>query len=214
MLCDGRAAAQELTLVWLPQGNTSGANLPAFRITLPAESETNSGALTLSDLTDDLGLEGLGSLLVIGVDASGNVDAGAQIDGFGRIRSRAACGGGWVSQSLAAVPAAAFGTQRRGRIPGLRHEPSYRTNVGIVNLSASPRSFAVAARGEEESETFTVTLPAFSSVLTAIPNRNFGALTLTVTADEATGPWVSYGSSVDSASGDAWSAVARRLHTP
>ena len=83
-----------------------------------------------------------------------------------------------------------------------------------MNLSASPRSFSVAAKGEEASEQFTVTVPAFSPRLTAIPNRNFGALTLTVTAEGETAPWISYGSSVDNASGDAWSVVGRRLHTP
>jgi hypothetical protein len=212
-LANGRATEQDVFLAWLPQGNSAGANVSTFRLTLPAASGNDDGALTLDDLADDLGLDGLGSLLVFAVDSAGNVDSDAEIDGFARIRSRSECGG-WVSQSLAAVPADAFTTGQRSQIIGLRHEPSYRTNVGVVNLSSSSREFTVIAKGEEAGEQFTITVPAFAPVLTAIPNRNYGAVSLTVIGDGASAPSVSYGSSVDNASGDAWAAVARPRRTP
>jgi hypothetical protein len=212
-IANGRATEQDVFIAWLPQGNSAGANVSTFRLTLPAASGNDDGALTLDDLADDLGLDGLGSLLVFAVDGAGNVDSDAEIDGFARIRSRSECGG-WVSQSLAAVPADAFTTAQRSQVIGLRHEPSYRTNVGVVNLSASARDFTVIARGEGVSEQFTISVPAFAPVLAAIPNRNYGPVSLTVIGDGASAPSVSYGSSVDNTSGDAWAAVARPRRTP
>jgi hypothetical protein len=212
-LANGGATEQDVFVAWLPQGNTSGANVATFRLTLPAAGEDDDGVLTLNDVATHLERDGLGSLLVFAVDNAGNVDSSAVIDGFARIRSRSECGG-WVSQSLAAVPADAFSTAQRNRVIGLRHEPSYRTNVGVINLSPSARDFTVIARGEGANEQFTISVPAFTPVLAAIPNRNYGAVTLTVIGDGNSAPSVSYGSSVDNASGDAWAALARPLRTP
>jgi photosystem II stability/assembly factor-like uncharacterized protein len=212
-LANGRATEQDLFVAWLPQGNASGANVSTFRLTLPAAGEDDDGVLTLNDVAAHLERDGLGSLLVFAVDKAGNVDGSAVIDGFARIRSRSECGG-WVSQSLAAVPADAFSTTQRNRVIGLRHEPSYRTNVGIVNLSPLARSFTVIASGEGASEQFTISVPAFTPVLAGIPNRNYGPVTLTVIGGDNSAPSVSYGSSVDNASGDAWAALARPIRTP
>lgn len=212
-LANGRATAQDVVVTWLPQGNSAGANVPAFRLTLPAAGGDDDGVLTLSDFAEDFALDGLGSLLVVGVDDAGNVDVDAEIDAVARIRSAAECGG-WVSQSFPAIDAGSFGAGRRSRVLGLRHESSYRTNVGIVNLGSAARAFTVVANGDGAREQFTLTVPPFSPVLTAIPDRDYGALRLTVTAEGPPAPWISYGSSVDNISGDAWAITGSALRTP
>jgi photosystem II stability/assembly factor-like uncharacterized protein len=212
-LVNARATDQDVLVAWLPQGNSAGADVSMFRLTLRAASRNDDRAMTFDDLAEELGLDGLGSMLLFAVDSSGNLDSRAQIDGFARIRSRSECGG-WVSQSLAAVPAGEFTTSQRSRVSGLRHESSYRTNVGVVNLSASARTFTVIAKGEGVSEQFTITVPPFAPILAPLPKRNYGAVSLTVIGDGTSVPSVSYGSSVDNSSGDAWAAVAVPRPTP
>jgi hypothetical protein len=200
---------QDVFVAWLPQGNAGGSLVPMYRITLPPRSDDEGGTLTLTDLADALGLEGLGSFLVVAVDGTGNVDGLAEIDGFARIRSVAGCGGGSVSQSLPAISSELFSRATRARVLGLRHEPSYRTNVGVVNLSDTTQQFTVIVNGELRSGRFNVTVPPFSSLQAAIPPGNYGAVAMTVISGG--GLWTAYGSSVDNASGDAWAAVATPL---
>jgi photosystem II stability/assembly factor-like uncharacterized protein len=208
-LSNRRENEQAVIVSWLPQGNAASAPTPMFRITLPpSNDEGGGGTLTIADIAEELGFEGLGAMMIVAVDASGRVDAAADIDGFARIRSAASCGAGSVSQSLAAVSAQGFGSHRRGRALGLRHESGYRTNVGIVNLSERSREFTVRVDGERRSERITVSVPPFSSMLAGIPDGNYGAVAVRFAAEGDASPWVAYGSSVDNASGDSWASVA------
>jgi photosystem II stability/assembly factor-like uncharacterized protein len=209
-LSNGRSADQEVMIAWLPQGNANGAAVSMFQATVPPSIEDTGGTLTISDLADELRLEGLGSLVVIAVNAAGELDASAAIDGFARIRSASSCGPGSVSQSFAAVPLGGA-SSRRARSLGLRHEAAYRTNAGILNLGETTREFTVVVDGQRRSERFTVTVPPFAPVQAAVPDHDYGAVALTVISDGAGGPWVAYGSSVDNGSGDAWAAVAMPL---
>jgi photosystem II stability/assembly factor-like uncharacterized protein len=211
-LANNRGAEQQVLILWLPQGNSAGADVPAFRLELPAATADDDGSVLLEDLREDLGFPGTGSMLVVAVDGAGNLDDAAEIDAFARIRSLSDCGG-WVSQSLPAIAPDSFVTGQRARVIGLRHEPAYRTNVGIVNLTPSARSFRIVVTGESAEEEFTVDVPPFSPLQTAIPNRNYGAVRITVVGAGGQDPWVSYGSSIDNTSGDAWAAVARELRT-
>lgn len=207
-LANDRAIAQAVIVMWLPQGNVNGPAVPAFRITLPP-SDDAAGTLTIADLAGELRLDGLGALLVVATGPAGDVDGAADIDGFARVRTASQCGAGSVSQSLPAVSAQTFGA-RRGRGLGLRHDSDYRTNVGIVNLAEVTREFTVVVAGERHSERFPVSIPPFSPMQTPVPDRNYGAVALTVISD-GQAPWVAYGSSVDNASGDSWASVARPL---
>jgi hypothetical protein len=208
-LANGRTVDQEVVLAWLPAGNVRGSDVPMFRATLPAASGDGSAMLTIFDVAE-LGLEGLGSIVIIGTDG-GNFDRAAEIDGFARVWSPARCGSGTKSQSLQAITAEVFGGARRASALGLRHDGSYRTNVGIVNLDDVDREFTVLVAGERASERVTLSVPPFSLIQTALPDRGYGSLTFTVIADRRPAPWTAYGSSVDNNSGDGWAAVARPL---
>ncbi|HXI13358.1 MAG TPA: hypothetical protein VNM92_12060 [Thermoanaerobaculia bacterium] len=210
-LTNSRATEQGVTLMWLPRGNPSGSAVQTFRITLPPSSEDGGGSLTLSDIASELGLQGFGSLVVVATTETGELDNAAYIDGFARVRSPSLCGPGSVSQSLPAVSSQAFGLQRRARALGLVHEPGSRTNVGIVNLDGVSREFTVLVNGQRASERLSVSVPPFASVQTAVPDRNYGALTVTVVSSGGASGWVAYAVSVDNASGDSWASIATPL---
>lgn len=206
-LANARSTAQDIMVAWLAQGNLNGPSVPAFRATLPPlSSEEEGGTLTIEDLADELGVHGLGSMVVVAVDSRGDVDEAAKIEGFARVRSPASCGSGSVSQSLPAVTSSGFGPHPRGRALGLRHDSTNRTNVGIVNLDEQYREFTVTVAGELHAERFVVTVPPFAMVQAALPDRNYGSVALTISSEG--GPWAAYGSSVDNASGDAWASLA------
>ncbi|HXG72620.1 MAG TPA: hypothetical protein VNJ04_18610, partial [Gemmatimonadaceae bacterium] len=86
-----------------------------------------------------------------------------------------------------------------------------RTNVGIVNLDGVSREFTVLVNGQRASERLTVSVPPFASVQTAVPDRNYGALTVTVVSNGGASGWVAYAVSVDNASGDSWASIATPL---
>ena len=209
-LSNGRSIGQDVIVAWLAGGNPGGSANPSFLITLPPFSDDGGGTLTVADIAGELRLEGLGSMVVIAVDAEGNVDRGADIDAVARIRSASPCGRGSVSQSLAAVALHALDITHRGRVLGLRHDTTYRTNVGVINLSEVHREFTVVVDGERRDERFVMVVPPFSPLQAAIPDGNYGPLALTVLAGSG-GPWLAYGSTVDNGSGDAWASVSTPL---
>src|SRR5206468_2462092 len=74
-LLNGRNQNQDVLVAWLRQAQ-DGTDAPSFRVTLPSTIIDASGKTNvtpaISDFVGRLGLSGLGSLLVIGMDANGN----------------------------------------------------------------------------------------------------------------------------------------------
>jgi hypothetical protein len=115
-----------------------------------------------------------------------------------------------VSQAVSAVSSQTFGARRRGRALGLRHDAASRTNVGLVNLDEVARDFTVVVAGQRATERFTVSVAPFAPLQVPVPDRNYGALTLTVITN-GTGPWAAYGSSVDNGTSDGWTSPVLSL---
>ena len=205
-LSNGRSSEQDVVLAWLPQGNVSGSVVPMFHIKLAASTGDSGATLTINDVAGELGLSGLGSIAVFAVDGQGQLDEDADIDGSARVRTPASCGSGSVSQSVSGI--ASFGAHRKARALGLRHESAYRTNVGIVNMGELPREFTIVVAGDRHSERLTVSVPPFSLMHAAVPDGNYGALSITVITDQGAAPWAAYGSTVDNASADSWTSIA------
>jgi photosystem II stability/assembly factor-like uncharacterized protein len=194
-LRNDRATDQDVLIAWLTQGNPDG-RVPFFHLTLhPSDQEIN-----VPNIVDRLGFSGLGSFVVVAVDGKGNLDSSASIDGSARICSQSTDQRP-VCQSVAAARADLFAGHSAARAVGLRQDTRYRTNVGIANLDSTGHQFAIAVTGERHVETFSVFVPPFSLIQTAIPNFDYGALTVDVAADSTSAPWIFYGSSVDNLSG-------------
>ncbi|HYI09473.1 MAG TPA: hypothetical protein VEK57_10420 [Thermoanaerobaculia bacterium] len=203
---------------WLPQ-NARGTGAPVVRLTLqPREIE-----LFEDFVTRTLGKTGLGSVIFRTVEEDGTADLAGRIDAYARVWTPVPGGRGTMSQG---VPASTLYSPDiddfqpiAGMIYGLRHDASFRSNYGIVNMSAKAMTFTVAflANGIRQREE-TISLEPSSMTQRPVPSGVFGAVTIEVTPHQESpatydlGPWTAYGSSVDNITGDAWFAKAQSAY--
>ena len=61
--------------------------------------------------------------------------------------------------------------------------------------------------GEQKTRSLELFAPPFSLIQTSLPGGDFGRLTLTVTTDDATAPWLFYGSTIENTTSVASSVV-------
>ena len=206
-----RTQSQDILVAWLAQGQ-DGTNAPSFRITVPSTAVDRTTGLinvppTIPDFVGRLGLSGIGSLLLVGVDANGNVDSQASIDTFSRIWTFQPGSQGTVSQSLPSTELANLGGTVSAA-PGLRQDSGYRTNVGVVNLDTQANDFTVGARGDRKSASFSVHVLPFSMVQVPVPAGDYGSVTAGFVSQRSGIRWVGYGSSVDKITGGGWISQA------
>lgn len=197
-------ADQEVLIVWLPRG-VDGRGQPAFRTTIPFDTPP----VTIRDFVGELGLSGLGALLIFGVEPGTTTpDEDALIHGFSRIWTPQPGSNGTVSQNFGAQDPDMMVGEFLAVSMGLRQDPGFRTNGGIVNLGLTTRTFTVAVVGETSETEFDMTLPPLSMQQSAIPAGNYGAVTLVFISDESDEGWAAYGTSVDNVTGDGWVSPA------
>lgn len=157
---------------------------------------------------------GIGTLVITAVDSQGNLDTGALIDAVTRIYTAQPTStgcpvpGGSVSQAMSAFqPEDLEGPDETGYIYGLRQDPQFRTNLGIVNHDVVAHTFTVNIYkfNGQESVTFTRTVEAKSLSHQSIPAGDYGqSMVVEIYTDDGGFFWSSYGSSVDNATGDGW----------
>jgi hypothetical protein len=199
-----RSVAQRIGISFMAQG-VDNSNAPILEDTLPA-----STPVVYRDFVGvALGETGLGSVIVFGVKANGDLDPDAVLDGFSRIWTPQPGSAGSVSQGF---PSVAF-QDSLGSIAayaqGLRHDTSFRTNAGIVNLDTATHTWTVDANGTSGHRTsFTVTVPPLSMKQQVVPNGNYSDLILGFSTNDAGFWWSAYGAAVDNVSGDSWSSHA------
>jgi photosystem II stability/assembly factor-like uncharacterized protein len=196
LLVNGAATNQDVMVAWLAAG-ADGTNARAFRLTLPGSKTT-----TIAGFVDDLGLSGLGCLVFIAMDANGNVDTRASIDGSSRLWMTDSNNPGTVSQSVSGMPIKDLANRTTLSATGLRSDSDYRTNIGVVNLDTRPRTFAVDVIGERHSAKVSVDVEPLSMRQIAVPSGDYGALSATFTASSGDFFWTAYGSSVNNFTGE------------
>jgi hypothetical protein len=158
-----------------------------------------------------LGKSGLGALFIEGVDASGNADAGASLDGYSRIWTPQPGSSGAVSQNFDAVSLTDSIGSLTAYIIGLKQSASYRSNVGIVNLDTTAHNWTI--RSAMTGASSTVTVQPFSVSQTGAPGGSAdaaGNVVLTLASDGFGFFWSAYGSSTDNVTGDGWVARAKQ----
>jgi hypothetical protein len=197
-LVNARSIAQKIAVGWIAQGVNNGANAVQY-FNLPA----NTVVFQADFVNTALGKSGLGSILVIGVDAANNPDSNAILDGFSRIWTPQPNATGTVSQEFAAVDyqdslATSYGY-------GLRQDAQYRTNVGFVNLYSTANTFTVTAVGPNGSTTFTQDVLPYSMQQRSVPGGDRGNFYVRVSSAASNFNWWSaYASSTDNITGDGW----------
>jgi photosystem II stability/assembly factor-like uncharacterized protein len=200
-LSNTRQSPQVVLVTWLPRGGDGSAT--SFKLTIPSSADPSGGAVRFFELAKAFDLTGIGSLIVMAVDSSDNIDTNASIDATTRIWSLPIDGRAPISQSVPLARATLFSAHARAAAAGLRHDSQFRTNSGIVNLSSQSHQFTIQIDGERANGQLTIEVPAFSLAQVPLPEGDYGALTLDVLADRPDARWLLYGSSVDRTSGEA-----------
>jgi hypothetical protein len=206
-----RSQPQSVLVSWLAQGQ-DGTDAPSFRMTIPSTTVDRTNGImsvppTIPDFVGRLGLSGIGSLLVIGLDANGNADPQASLDTFSRIWTYQPGSQGTVSQSLPTTRAADLAATTSAAA-GLRQDSGFRTNVGIVNLDTQANDFTVGAQGDRKTTSFSVHVLPLSMMQVPLPAGDYGNVAAGFVPQRAGTRWVAYGSSVDQITGGGWISQA------
>ncbi|HEX8154131.1 MAG TPA: hypothetical protein VF698_13440, partial [Thermoanaerobaculia bacterium] len=197
-IANRRSAAQRISVAWFARGvNNGSASVQTF--TIPANTTTMERDFVASVL----GKSGLGSILVVGIDAAGNVDSGAVLDGFSRIWTPQPGSSGTVSQEFGSFDvndtlATSYGY-------GLRQDSGFRANVGFVNLFSTPNTYTIDLVGTGGQTQFTQNVQAYSMEQVPVPAGNWGDFYIRVSSAPTNfNFWSAYGVSVDNTTGDGW----------
>ncbi|HEY0157602.1 MAG TPA: hypothetical protein VGF28_09985 [Thermoanaerobaculia bacterium] len=156
---------------------------------------------------------GVGSIDIVGIDAQGNFDPNALLHATSRIWTPQPNGQeGAMSQTF---PAIVFGANpgQRKTIFGLHRGSGVRMNVGVSNPSATAQRFRFTVLTQfEDPQIIETTLPPFSMFQTNAPGTaeviQILVENITATPDAMSNNWQAWGSSIENASGDAWSQMA------
>jgi hypothetical protein len=215
-LVNYRNTPQQVLIGFWQQGTSNSLNFSNYKtVTLPS----NQFATVQDFVASSLGLSGLGSLIFIPYTGSA-IDSNSAIDGFSRIYTKQPGSSGTVSQPFDAVDPDTLSAQliNEGVALGLRQDADFRTNVGIVNVDASPHTFKLSLVGEKTQTTLTITVPAYGMIQQAIPAGDYGALQVIYQVTDASSTtlvsWVGYASSTDNITGDGWVSIASADFSP
>jgi hypothetical protein len=198
-IANRRATPQIISVGFLKRGVNNGS-APVQNFTLPA----NFTDVERDFIGTTLGESGLGTILVVAKTSTATnspVDTNASIDGFSRIWTPQPGSAGSVSQSFEAISIEETALNRWAY--GVRHDESFRTNVGIVNLSSVDITFNVQVIGLRGSTSFPQLVHAFSMEQVGVPAGIYGDgfVFFTGATDII---WSAYGTSVDNVTGDGW----------
>ncbi|HLJ75494.1 MAG TPA: hypothetical protein VKU62_12960, partial [Thermoanaerobaculia bacterium] len=176
--------AQAITVLWLPSEPAAAPMM--FRVTLPASSDP----IPLRDFVERLGVKGFGSLVI---------DANA----LAEIWSHPNDGRAPFSQSIQSAPSS---PDHDREVATGRHDTSYRTNIGIVNLSTEWHEFTVQLNGERANGQISIAVAPLSMIQAPAPDGDYGNLSVVTTADTAA-RWLSYASTINNTTGEARTSI-------
>ena len=203
MFNNDRLADQTIGIGWLAQGqNNCSAPLQYFTL------DSNSVTLAEDFVNRTLGKQGLGGVLVIGVDSVGALDDDAEIDGYSRIWTpQPGSPSGTTSQNFTAISVLDSVGSIPATLMGLKQNAQFRTNIGVVNMddtSAHTWTFRSIFTGTVTS----VTVPACSMMLIGAAansgSATTGSVAFTVKTNDSGFWWSGFGSSTDNTTGDGW----------
>lgn len=200
---------QTVLMQWLPEPGVTAPQPVILKL------GSSTGIRSADFVHDYFNQTGLGAILItaaLNPDGTG-IDQTGRLFASSRIWTPQPGTNGTTSQDLPAIPAAAMTTQPVVGIfsmGGADDPPSYRTNVGIVNVDpANPQTFAIVHSLQPTTVT-TITLPPFTMQQVSLGNIAVGEQILiqNVTQVNRTTFWTAYGSTINNVTGDAWDELA------
>jgi hypothetical protein len=201
---------QHLAVFWLQNG-VETTSPPAVEVTLEPNTYYNFEdfvGVTLQRTNQ------LGTIVIFPINEDGSDDFESAIDGFSRIWTNQPNSNGTVAQPFEPADPYTFDAYPTASVMGLRHDASYRSNFGLVNIDDEPHTFTVRFLGEGASNEQTITVPAQGMVHRAVPAGNYGHLVIEVDVDNVEAPWLTYGTSNDNITGDGWVSLGSMILTP
>jgi hypothetical protein len=209
---------QRVLLQWVPQAGP-GATSTNATLTLPALS----GLRSPDFVNDYLHQTGLGAIILTGITTAGLTDTTARLYVNARIWSPQPGANGTVSQSFPAIPVSSINTQAAAllSVGGADNPANYRVNLGLVNLdpvNAQTFFISLATSGVPEPVGQTLVVPAMTMQQISLGSNvsasaRFQVQNVTPIATRSNA-WTAYSSTVDNATGDAWSEIAVAGTTP
>jgi hypothetical protein len=205
-LLNYRNATQRVRIQWMPQG-VNGTTIAATELNMNPLSGLNSEDFVGSVLHQS----GLGAVLITALTAGGATDTAAQLMATSRIWTPQAGTTGYASQQFNGVPTAEIASTVLTMV-GHRRDARFRTNVGVVNLDSASQTFRIDVRTSEgTTETQSVDVPPLSMVQVGLLGAaSAGPLQILVTntgTPPRTSSFLSYASTVDNVTGDAWATL-------
>jgi hypothetical protein len=203
--------AQTVRLEWLSQNGTS--NRVVF-----LDINAASGIRRSDFVAEVIGTSGLGAIIVSAVTAqNGSVDPTARLYVAARIWTPQPGTNGTTSQSFPVIPTNTINTPGAalftiGGGPAPDNAANYRVNIGIVNLDpVNSQTFALSTSTAGNPATQSITLPPSSMAQLTVggghlPTSQVIVENQTPTATRSNN-WVTYQSTVDNTTGDAWSEL-------
>lgn len=202
---------QTVLLQWLPEPGLTHPNPVILQM------KAATGIRSADFVHDYLNQTGLGALLItaaLNSDGTG-IDQTGRLFVSSRIWTPEPGTNGTTSQDLPAIPAAAINQTSVVAIfsmGGADDPPSYRTNVGVVNLDpAHEQTFTIIHFLQDPPAPITITLPPFSmqqvSLGNIAPTEQIQIQNVTAAATRTTF-WTAYGSTINNVTGDAWDELA------
>lgn len=205
---------QDVVVFWMPNGN------PAGLVTFEATVEPGPPFTYVDFVGSTLELSGVGSLLFLPVDAGGNLDPNGALDAYSRIWSPAPNGAaGTFSQPFPGVDLFHLDGEYEALLLGLRHDASFRTNYGIVNLSDFDLPFEITIFNNDGVVVSEIPLTVRSGemVLRALPAASYGNISIlvSVTTDvpASSFEWTTFASSTDNFNGDGWVSIGSKPYS-
>ena len=201
------------TLQWRKNGTAiSGATNPTLSFASTATTDAGRYEVVASNV---LGTSGLGAILIQALDGQNNPTTAGALDANARIWTETTCGSltGTVSQSVPAVLLEGWRNASPAYVHGVRHNPQFRTNYGIVNLDSQDRTFRVLVRSLGGLVEEFVTVPRFGTVHRPVPPGVADGLSIYVEPLAPSGPWRAYAATTDNQSGSGWTVVATQPRT-
>jgi hypothetical protein len=211
-LINYRGADQRVRLQWLPEDMT-GVGMAPVDITINAAS----GIASEDFVTNVMQQTGLGAILVTGIDAGGSPDPSALLVATSRIWTPQNGTTGTESQSLPSIATTDIASGIVS-VLGSRRDARYRMNVGIVNLATTTQTFQVTLGGSFGTQTQQATVPAMAMTLFGVigsPSTTpLQIQVVNVGAPPRSTSWVTYASSIDNVTGDAWTTLGFNIGPP
>ena len=207
---------QIVRLEWISQNGT--ANLVRF-ITLPASSGLRSGDF----VAEVLGTSGLGAVIVSAMSSPpGSVDPTARLYVSARIWTPQPGTNGTTSQSFPVIPTSTINTPIAalfavGGGPAPDNPANYRVNVGIVNLdTVNTQIYNVSLPGVGVVQQITLPPQSMNQLNVGVglaPSTQVVVENVTASSTRSNN-WITYQSTVNSFTGDAFSELGVSGSTP